>query len=78
MDIHSIELVLAFFPDPLENNEYIQEILEDHLKEQTIKEIQYYTGKNKDRILYIFKENYNGKIISKNHSRGIVINYISI
>jgi len=78
MSIHSIELVLAYFPDPLENNEYIEGILDEHLSKQTIKEIQYYSGKNKDRILYIFDDMYNGKLTSETYSKGIVINYISI
>jgi len=77
MDIQSIELVLAFFPDPLENKEYIEGILDEHLSNQTIKQIQYYAGKNQDRILYIFNEDYKGKIISKNYSKGITINYIN-
>lgn len=77
MDIHSIELLLAYFPDPLDNKEYIEEILNEHLSKQTIKEIRYYTGKKQDRILYIFNEDYKSQLISENYSKGIIINYIN-
>lgn len=76
MKVHSIELFLPFFPNPLENNIFIQEIFDELLmKNLKIKEIKYNTGKNKDKIIYIFNDNYKGNLISVGYSRGILINY---
>lgn len=76
MKVHSIELFLPFFPNPLENNIFIQEIFDELLmKNLKIKEIKYNTEKNKDKIIYIFNDNYKGNLISVGYSRGILINY---
>jgi len=76
MKVHSIELFLPFFPNPLENNIHIQEIFDElMMKNLKIKEIKYNTGKNKDKIIYIFNDNYKGNLISVGYSRGILINY---
>lgn len=76
MKVHSIELFLPFFPNPLENNIHILQILDELMfPNLKIKEIKYYAGKNRDNIIYIFNDNYKGNLITIGHSKGVIINY---
>jgi hypothetical protein len=75
MQIHSIELFLPFFPDPLENTAYLQSLFDEYALNLKIKEIKYNAGAKRDKMIYIYNDTYMGEVIPVGIARGVLVNY---